>query len=390
MITVVAITFGLAINFWLDCVLRGRSHDVVKMVTSTYSGNYQIYSKDYFNEKNIGSQLRVDENKIGELLKDKANYTTRVHLPSLISSGEQSLPVLLEGILPTQERSVSTLSKSIVSGDFLSEDGDCNPGAILIGKKLANSLKVDLGEKVVLLTQATDGTLGNELYRVKGLYDTGSSNFDKSYVFVNQKCAQAIGVLQGPHELVISLNKEDQGQKLFKQVQQILPSDHLLATWEESLPAVSRMVHVNNAIMGMVSAILLIVVVLGFVNTLLMSVMERTKEIGMMMALGIKGVEVQSVILLESLMIGLFSSFLAILIGSSAVLYHHFRGFDLSPFVGGKFEVNQYSLSLMIYPDLTLWPFVKVVLFSLAIVALSVVIPAYRASKLTPMDAIRS
>jgi ABC-type lipoprotein release transport system permease subunit len=89
-------------------------------------------------------------------------------------------------------------------------------------------------------------------------------------------------------------------------------------------------------------------------------------------------------------MIGLFSSVLAIVLGLAVVFYHKVVGFDLTPFVGGNFEVNQYSLGLIIYPKISIWPFFKVLFFSMLIVILSVLLPAYRASKLTPLDALRS
>ncbi|MBK7963623.1 MAG: FtsX-like permease family protein [Bdellovibrionales bacterium] len=146
----------------------------------------------------------------------------------------------------------------------------------------------------------------------------------------------------------------------------------------------------NNAIMGMVSVVLLVVVILGFVNTLLMSVFERTKEIGMMMALGITPFQVQLIIVLEGLMIALISSIAAIVFGLMVVFYHKATGFDLSPFVGGNFEANQFSLALVIYPKISIWPFAKVIVFAFVIVFFSVLTPAYRASKLTPLDAIRS
>ncbi|MFN7453553.1 MAG: ABC transporter permease, partial [Pseudobdellovibrionaceae bacterium] len=135
---------------------------------------------------------------------------------------------------------------------------------------------------------------------------------------------------------------------------------------------------------------LLVVVILGFVNTLLMSVMERTREIGILMAVGVSPWQIRWMIVLESVLVGVFSSVAAIVLGLAAVLYHQKMGFDLSPFVGENFEANQFSLSLIIYPTISIWPFVKVLGFTILIVIASALFPAYRASKLTPLDAIRS
>lgn len=389
-LTVLAMTFGLSINFVLDCLLRGRNEEVVKYVTSSFTGQYQLYSKAFFSERAIVNDLKLDPTSFSEDLKKQIHYSPRVHLPSLISSGEHSLPVLAYGIEPELEKNVSTVRQSVVQGEFISSDATCSPGEIIIGQKLATSLKIGIGEKIVVLTQAADGNLGNELFRVKGLFDTGSTTFDKSFVFMNSACAKQLGAVSNAHEIAISVIKAENQSSVLAQLQKLVNDEQLVTTWEESLPTVSRMIKVNNAIMGLVSFILLVVVILGFVNTLLMSVMERTREIGMLMAVGVSPGQVRMMVVMESVLIGLLSSVASIIFGLLIAFYYRQFGFDLTPFVGQSFEANQFSLSLTIYPVISIWPFLKVLGLSLLIVTISALIPAYRASKLTPLDAIRS
>jgi ABC-type lipoprotein release transport system permease subunit len=389
-ITIVAMTFGLTVNFWLDCMLRGRNEEVARLVTSSFTGNFQIYTKLFFEEKTISSQLDLDENQVQQAIGPQGDFSLRTHLPSLISSGETSAPILLEGIRPESEKKVSTLAENIKSGDFLSTEATCSPGEILIGTRLAKSLKVDLGEKVVLLTQSADGSLGNELFRVKGIYETGSSNFDKAYAFTQEKCAFQLGQVRAPHEVVVRVKNTEDQEQVFDRLKPLVKQDQILMTWRESLPAVARMVKVNNAIMGLVSIILLVVVILGFVNTLLMSVLERTREIGMMMAIGITPAQVQSLIVLEALLIAVFSSVISIILGLLIVLYYQKTGFNLAVFVGENFDADQINLGLIIYPKISMWPFFKVIGLSLVTVFISVLLPAHRASNLSPVDALRS
>jgi putative ABC transport system permease protein len=389
-ITIIAMTFGLTISFWLDCMLLGRNAEVSKLVTSSFTGNFQIYNKIFAEEKSITSQLDLDETQIQQAIGDKADFTLRTHLPSLISSGETSTPILLVGVRPETEKNVSTLVQNVKTGEFLSLDPQCSPSEILIGNRLAKSLKVDLGDKVVLLTQAADGSLGNELFRVKGIFESGSTNFDKAYAFTQEKCAFQLGQVQSPHEAVFRVRNNEEADIVFNRLKPLIKDEQTLMTWQESLPAVARMVKVNNAIMGLVSFVLLVVVILSFVNTLLMSVLERTREIGMMMAIGFTPTQVQLLIALEALLIAVFSSILSIIIGLLIVLYYQKTGFNLEVFVGKNFDADQINLGLIIYPEISIWPFFKVIGFSLITVLLSVLLPAYRASHLAPVDALRS
>ncbi|MBK7963624.1 MAG: ABC transporter permease [Bdellovibrionales bacterium] len=190
----------------------------MKFVTSSYTGNFQIFNKLFFDDKSIVNQLKFDLDKLSLLLNERASFSPRYHLPSLVSSGEYSLPVLAQGIRPELEKNVSTIQESVVSGKFLSSVSLCSPGEIVIGEKLARALKVDLGEKIVLLAQSADGNLGNELFRVQGLYSTGSTNFDKGYVFIAEECAKQLGVVQYPHEIVISVKNAEQEDQIFQDI----------------------------------------------------------------------------------------------------------------------------------------------------------------------------
>lgn len=384
-----AMSMGLTISFWLDCMLSGRNAEVVKFVTSSYIGNLQIYNKDFLEEKSVTKTTGFELESLDSVLASEAFSSARVYLPSLVSSGESSYPVVAQGVIPEREKNVSTVLQSVTAGETITTGSPCSPGEILISQKLSKMLQVDLGEKIVLLTQSADGNLGNDLFRVKGIYDTGSANFDKGYVFITRECAMELGAVTRPHEIVISLKPEANQDIIFGKIKPLIGEKDVLTTWEESVPTVARMIKVNNAIMGMVSVIVLVVVILGFVNTLLMSVFERMKEIGMMLSIGFTPNQVRLLLVFESLIIGLFSSLLAMVLGSLLVLYHSKVGFDLRPLVGNNFDAGGFSFSMIIYPVFSITSFLKVIGLSLVIVVLSVLFPAYKASKLSPLEVLR-
>lgn len=388
-VAALAMSMGLTISFWLDCTLSGRNAEVIKYVTSAYTGNFQIYHKNFLDEKLITQTAGFDLSVLEEKFSTELHASSRIHLPSLISSGENSFPVLVQGIHPGKEKNVSTVVQSIRSGENLGLDSTCSPGEVLISEKISKMLQVGLGEKLVLLTQTTDGNLGNDLFRVKGIFNTGAPNFDKGYIFVTNNCAKELGAVSRPHEIVMTLKEGADEKVVFAKLKALVTGHDVLTTWEQAIPNVANMIQLNNGVMGMVSVIVLVVVILGFVNTLLMSVFERTKEIGMMLSVGFSPKQVRLLLVFESLIIGFCSSLLAIILGSVIVFYHTKYGFDLRPFLGENFNTNMYTFSFLIFPTFSLFAFLKVIILSLVIVVIAVLFPAYKASKLSPLEVQR-
>lgn len=390
LITVCSIGFGLATILWLQAILNGASRSAIDTVTSSYLGHMQILRTDYLENKMINQTFQWDENKLPQIPGTKIISTERIHLPSLISSGEQSLPVILEGIDPIKEPQVTKVKETLVEGEFLSDDPTCNNKSALISRALAKLLNVGLGEKIVLLAQASDGSLGNELFRVRGYFDSGSPDHDKGIVLTNKECVQAIGALEGVHEVALRVD----GRKSPEEVREILlplvPEDQRVLTWRDISASLVTMTTFNDASVLLVSIILFIVISLGILNTFLIAVFERTKEFGVMMALGTPGWGVIGTVLWEAFFLGLAASILGIIVAALIITYHSSLGFDLRPFVGQNLSVGAFNLNLTVYPVIN-WPgAVKATLFTWLVVVVATFYPAYRASRLKPAEAIRS
>ncbi|MCO5142965.1 MAG: ABC transporter permease [Oligoflexia bacterium] len=391
-ITMLTISFGLAVILWLQCVLEGRNRHIIESITTSYTGNLQLFHKNYLEDRLINLWFSPDRNLIESTLPKGTYSAERVHLPSLVSSGENSVPILLEGIEPAKEAEVTNVRKNLIAGKYLEDDPsvDCESRQIYIGKKLSDLLKVSVGNKIVILAQAADGSLGNDLFRISGIFDSGSPDFDKSFAFAPINCVKKVGALYGIHEISIRIPNLSDEPKIKSALKKILPENIEISSWRESLPSMATMVKYNDATLVMISSMLLIVITLGIVNTLLMSVFERTREFGVMISLGTTPTQVRMLIVFECLVLGVISSILGIIIGFVAVIYHQKYGFDLRPFLGDHSSLDQFRLDLTIYPVFQFIPFLKAVLWMMFFIILAGVYPAWRASKLEPVEAMRS
>lgn len=390
-ITIFSIAFGLAVILWLQCILAGRNQNIIETITATHIGHLQIYNKKYPKEHLIQFSFPKVPDFLNGVLPRGASYAPRINLPSLVSSGEQSMPILLEGIDPVLEGGAFRIASSLVEGEYLTQDTspNCDLHQAYIGRSLAEILNVKVGNKIVILAQAADGSLGNEMLRVKGVFDTGSPEFDKGMVFSTLNCASKIGSIQGIHEVAIQFADTNLEKPLKAAIAEKLSSDLMVTSWSESMPRMMSIVKYNDATLILVSAMLFIVITMGIINTLLVSVFERTKEFGVMAALGVHPNQIISVVVMESVFIGLFSIILGILFGLSAVLYHQKFGFDVTPLVGKELTVGSFKMDLMIYPLFKLTSFLKSVTWTLVFIVGAAAFPAWRASRLSPIEAMR-
>lgn len=387
-----SIAFGLAVVLWLGCILAGRNKAMIDRITANRTGHLQLHREDYLRDKLITQSFQVPE-KLDQLLPAGSRYSPRLYLPSLISSGEQSTVIMLVGIDPDLETQVTNLNQSLSNGDFLKAEpeAECPSRQIFVGQALADLLKVKLGNKLVLMAQATDNTMGNDLFRVRGLFSSGSKDLDKSVAYAPINCVRKLGVLAGVHELAIHLPDETLSSPTLASLGTVLDSSIQVSTWKEAMPSVAGLLRGNEVLVNMISAILFIVITIGIINVLLIGVFERVREFGVMIALGTTPAQLRGVILLESFLLGLGASIIGTILGTALVLYHMKTGFDISYFWGDQSPVlDQLSLEFKIFPIFKVLPYVKSVLTTIFFVLLAGVYPAFRASRLKPVEAMRA
>jgi ABC-type lipoprotein release transport system permease subunit len=254
---------------------------------------------------------------------------------------------------------------------------------------MANLLQVTVGDKIVLMTQSADSSLGSDAYRVKGIFETSSPEFDKRFVFANLECVATLASLQGFHEMVLRLPEESRSLRLQSELQKQVGDKLKVTTWREALPSMATMIRYNHATLTLLTLILFTVISLGIVNTLLMSVFERTREFGVMLALGTAPEHVAVIIALESLFLGIVSSIIATVIGLSVLAYHAKVGFDLTPLLGESHAINDFNLDMVIYPVIRFRSYAFNVMITQIVVMLAALYPASRAARLNPVESLR-
>jgi len=388
LLTVMAISLGLGFNIFMRAIGDGFHEQMVDNSVRSHIGHLVVHRAGYHDDPGINKTLPdpAEVEQAIQSLPDLRAYSLRVLGDGLASTAENSAGVAIVGIDPAKERKVTTIHRGIVKGQYLRE-GEVRP--ILIGDRLAVNLKADVGDKVVLLVQAADGSMGANLFRVAGIFRSGAPELDRGMAFILRKDAQELFSLQNREtEAVVLLNSSLGVPAAQQALESKLSGEHVeVLTWYQVEPFLLQFIQLDDAFFYIIVIIFFVVISIGILNTIMMSVFERVREFGVMMALGTKPRQIVKMVVEEAFVLALVGAVIGSAIGISASLYFATEGMNLSAWAEGAAALGMTTT--VVYTKLTA---ANVVISNLAVLAVVVLVglyPALHASRLRPVEAIR-
>ena len=386
LIIIAAICFGLWGGLMSGGIMMGMGESMVNSAIDRDLSHIQIHKEDYLKDKEIinfipdGKQLIKD---IIQIPGVKA-VSGRTLIFGMASSPASSFGAKIIGIDPDNAKKVTNISQYLIAGDYF-ESEYRNP--IIIGKKLAERLNLKLRSKMVLSFQGLDGEISYTACKVSGIYKTESAPFDEMNVFVQQKDLYRI-LKSEPifHEIAVRVEKSE----IIPRVDNIIKTQYpnfQVQNWKEIAPDIAFLMDLMQQFSYLFVAIILFALLFGITNTMLMSVMERVRELGVLIAVGMKKGKVFSMILLETIFLSLTGGIAGIAIGSLSITIFSHTGIDLSAFSA---SLNSFGAGAMLYPFL---PFAMYIILTFMIVFaanMAAIMPAWKAIHLVPSEAIRS
>lgn len=387
-LTIAAGAFGVGAFVFLTGFVDGYLVQLVENSTGYVTGDVQVQHPRFRTEMDPANSIAAGESLLRTLraLPEVRAAAPRVQSMALANSPSQSQNFMLIGIDPAVEREVTFMHRAVRQGRMLEPGADRD---IVLGDRLADKLGLRLGEKLVVMAQASDGSVGAAAYRVAGLFDTGSDSFDGTLGYVTLQAAQAQLGLQGRVSgIALRLTDRDAADAALARIGAAVAGAAAVAvSWRSLLPELDQMIEYVRVILGLITGIVLAVVAIGIMNTLLMSVMERTRELGIMMALGTRPRAVVALVLYESLVLAIVGLAAGVALGLPLIAYFGARGLDLSGYAAGLQSIP--GLTGIIYPAFVPAHLVRPVLLVLGLSALAALYPAWRAARLQPAAAIR-
>jgi ABC-type lipoprotein release transport system permease subunit len=302
----------------------------------------------------------------------------------MISSSRQATGVKIIGVNPDEEAQVTELNTLIVDGAYF-EGISSNP--VLIGNKLAEKLKVNVKSKVVLTFQDIDGNITAGRFRVAGILKASSLAISESSAYVlKSDMNRLLNIGDNVHEIAYTTISGTDDESLANTLQAKFPNDKV-ESWKEISPALVFMEQWMAATLKILIIIIMSALAFGIINTMLMAVLERIRELGMLMGLGMKRVKVFFMIMLETIYLATVGGPVGLLIGYATISYLGQTGIDLTDYSEGLEAIGYDSI---LYPLLQPMDYIQIVIGVITTAFLASIYPAWKAIKLKPIDALHT
>lgn len=384
---ILAMGVTMALLVFYDGLLTGFEQAIYGNAIQLMGGNIQVHAPGY-NAKPGQTPLLplADPETVIQTARAQPNVVQvapRINTSGLATNREGAFSVSIVGLDAEAEAPHSMIAQNINVGRFLENtDGD----QVVIGQGLATSMEITVGDRITLTGRATHEQMRQRTMTVVGIYDVNMPSIEKRTVYISLDEAQQLyGLTDQVTEIVVSLQQIGQELSVVDAISAQLPG-YEIDTWETSIPELRDTLAMKNAVMGMFGIIMLSIAAIGILNLLLMAIFERTREIGILGALGLKPRQIMFLFVAEGTLIGIVGAFFGILLGVLINGIVGYYGIDYSQFS----DLTEYTalISGRVYTTIVIGKILQRALTVAVIAALATIYPAREAARREPAEAL--
>lgn len=388
LITLIAVSIAVMGLIYIQAQVNGENTQVITNSTEILSGQIQVHKKGFIDDPLLSKRIKEPQ-KVSEILEKEANikaFTPRIESGGLLSTGDKSIASSIMGIRPSSEMSVTTMYKGVMPGGRYLTDDDT--GKIVLGKRIAEKLNAKEGDKVIILTQAADGSIGAGRYELVGRLDTGMEEVDDMAAFITLKDAQELfSTGDEVSGFAMSLKNKEKMAETIKNLKPLEDMGLENDPWQKLVPFLVTVQNLHRATLNFFLFIVFFIIGIGLMNTIYMSTLERTREFGIMLAVGTTPGQLVRIVMYEALLLGGLGVLLGSLFGLALTGYFAYYGIDLSGY--GEETLKIAALSDRLYPIMEPSHFISTSVWVFIITLVVSIYPAIKASRIEPVSAIR-
>lgn len=389
LVVITAVTFGILAAVFSAALMNGMVERRIRSAIELETSNVQVHNPKYLENKDLYFYINNADSLISEIgkMSEVKAISKRMKIMAMANTSSSGTGVMVYGIEPEKEKLVTQIYSKIpnTSGTYFESDRR-NP--VVISEKLAEKLKLRLKSKVVITLQATDGTMVSAALKVVGIYKTSNSMFDEMNIFMKLDDLASFTSFdkRNAHEIAILLKDTELSDAFAQILMRQYPKLDVM-TWKEIQPDLGMTVEFLNIMLYFFVIIILLALGFGIVNTMLMVVLERVKELGMLMAVGMNKIRIFKMIMLETIYLSLTGGIFGLMLGVVLIQIFQNTGINLSIYSEGFSSVGYDSI---VYPSIGIDYYLGTVLLVILTGIIASIYPARKALKLNPAEAVRT
>ncbi len=392
LITASIIALAMALFLIYDSFQAGLNEVSFNNIRNLETGHLQVVNKDYWEERDDlpTKNFLTQTQEVKDLVRKTPHYQAaapQLKFSANLNNGVDELPVMACGIDPQQHHQVFTTGEYLVAGSML-ESGKYQA---VLGKKLADLMELKVGDYLTLLFKTRQDTFNTVDAEITGLIHTNNPDVNNNLVYIPLSLAQqALNVENKVSQIVVRLDQNGIAEQVTKELSVQLAeinSDLEAHSWRDSAGEVIAMSKAETVEKITITFLILLIAAVGIINTIILSSLERTKEIGMMKAMGLKEREIITTFMIEAGGIGLIGGLIGCILGGIVILYLNIYGVDLSTLMG---DIGDWGLPVMgkLYGVWNLSAFIFVIVFGVVGSLLASILPARWAARMDPVEAM--
>jgi putative ABC transport system permease protein len=386
-IVAVAIGGTMAMMMWYDGLIGGFNEAIYGNAIRVLGGNIQIHAAGYGAEVNQLPLLPLANDQAlvqaAQAQPQVLSAARRINTGGMATTREGAFGVTIVGVEPEQELPVSLVAQKVSAGRYLAAD---DRDMVYIGQGLATAMDVGVGDRFTLAGRAMHQEMRNRTMTVAGIYDIGMPDIEKRTIYITLGEAQSLYGLDGQvTEIAISLKQIGEEPAVMNALRPSLAGAEIVS-WQTSFPELEQALATKGGAMNVFSVIIMVIVGIGILNLLLMAIYERTREIGILGALGLKPYQISILFVLEGVLMGVVGVAAGVVLGLLINGVLRQVGLDFAQYSG----ISSYMalISDKIYPAWGVDKLLQRTLTVLIITALAALYPAREAAQREPSEAL--
>lgn len=385
-ITMAAIFFAVILSVITSSLKTGIFDNLVKNVVSFYTGYVQVHKQGYWSEQILDNSFETSENIQKEILSSESinQIAPRLESFALASSQDITKGCLIVGIDPQKENDITGLESKLTEGSYLKN----SDSAVLVSEGLAGRLKLNPGDTIVLISQGYHGATAAGKYRIQGILKFGSPDLNDKALFMPLPLAQDFfSAYRMITSYVLSLKNPKLLEQAAASIRSAIGSNYEVMTWKQMMPEIQQHIATDSNNMQAVQGLLYLLISFGIFSTLLMLMVERKFEMGMLVAVGMKKVKLAILLLIESILTVISGCLLGILISIPLIFYLNKHPIRLGGETAKIYE--RFGFEAIFPTSTSIEIFISQGIIVLVIGLILSLYPVYKTIRLNPVTAMK-